>query len=60
LRFIFRKEKKETTNKEIIMNDLNSRIRNITAKSNMSNYKKYKKFYNLKSESTRKKLLIKN
>jgi len=42
------------------MNDLNSRIRNITAKSNMSNYKKYKKFYNLKSESTRKKLLIKN
>lgn len=59
LRFIFRK-KKEMTNKGIIMNELNSRIRNITAKSNMSNYKKYKKFYNLKSESTRKKLLIKN
>ena len=42
------------------MNEVNSMIPNITAKSIMSNYKRYKKFYNSKSESTRKKLLISN
>jgi len=60
LRFIFRKEKKSKIKKESIMNEVNSMIPNITAKSSMRNYERYKKFYNSKSESTRKKLLISN
>jgi len=42
------------------MSEINSKIKNITAKSNMSDYKKYKKFYSLQSESTRKKLFMNN
>ena len=60
LRFIFRKKKKVKIKKKTIMDEVNSMIPNITAKSIMSNYKRYKKFYNSKSESTRKKLLISN
>ena len=59
LRFIFRKGSNKGKNKTL-MSEINSKIKNITAKSNMSDYRKYKKFYSLQSESTRKKLFMNN
>ena len=60
LRFIFRKKTEIVKNKELLMNEINSRIKNITAKSNMSNYKRYKKFYNTNFFTTRRQLLVNN
>lgn len=57
LRFIFRKGKNNSENDTLIY-EVNSNIKNITAKSKMSDYKKYRKYYNSKFESTRKKILI--